>query len=225
MSRRDLNRWHLLARGGIIDHDFSAFQLLSQKNKNGWLPVHLAKNKNTAQWLYDLTTQQNISINDIVQPALINNAQSIQTKYGIDLMTFLVEEKFSLFQAKNAAVIPSTQSRIDLSYYWLSLANFDSFFHEKKHNPIENAIAYSNSYFFIALHQLIIEQPSLKSIVILLINSCPYEIGDIYLQKDRAFQLKQVLKQHFDIDKKINHITVNGINSSNGTAINNLEGF
>lgn len=224
MSRSDLNRWHLLARGGIIEHRLD-LEHIDSKNKNDWLPVHLAKNSATANWLTELTLTKNIALDDIVMPALINNAQSIQTKYGQDLYDFFIEQGFSSSQATSAATTPSTQSRIELSYYWLSLVNFEPFLYYNKNNPIEVALSYSNSYFFMALKELMNKKPELESIIKLLINACSYTIGDIYLKKDRAFQLKQVLKQHFDIDKKINHITVNGINNNNGSAINKLEGF
>jgi hypothetical protein len=225
MSRPDLNKWHLLARGGIISKESLNSDLLIQPNKNGWLPVHLAKNKSTAAWLYELTLKSGIDLEQIVTPALINNAQSIQTKYGQDLMTFLMEQHFSPAEAKTASLSPNTQSRIDLSLFWLELANLESFLTMKEKNPIEIAICYSNSYFFMALQKLTTDTPSLKPLLYLLISSCPYNIGEHYLISDRAFQLQQILKQVFNIDKKINQNTINGFNKESDNAINNLEGF
>ena len=107
-----------MARSGVSkDVDAS---LLVQRNKNDWLPVHLAKNTPIAEILIR-ETAKHLPLVDIVLPCIRNNAQSIQTQYGADLEIFLMEQGFTAKEAKQGAV-PSTRERIDLAKLYLPLS-------------------------------------------------------------------------------------------------------
>lgn len=229
MSRPDLNIWHLIARGGLLPNDKYALSLLLDKNKKGWLPVHLAKNTQSAVWLYNKTREQGVIHEDIVNLSLINNAQSIQTKYDKDLTDFFLEQGFEPADAKKAAIPPSTQSRIDLSYYWISLCDFNIFKNSNslENNPLYIALCYSNSYFLFALVDILkndLKESNFKLIQDKL-NQYSDCIGSVYYIADRAFQLQQIIKQFFNIEIPISNNTINGMNVMTNNAIENLEGF
>lgn len=230
MSRPDLNVWHLIARGGLTPNDSYDLSLLKEKNKREWLPVHLAKNVVIAKWLYEKTVEQGVTHDDIVNRALINNAQSIQTKYDKDLMDFFIEQGFSVEQAKKASIEPTTQSRIELSAYWLSLCDFNTFLNsDHLSNPLYTAINYSNSYFMFALINILklqtFKNEAQSNIILQALEKYPYKIGSIYYISDRAFQLQQIIKQNFSINIAISTNTVNGVNPVTNCSIANLEGF
>lgn len=218
-SRNDLNIYHLLARGGLnaYIHDYDK-SLLLQYNKNGWLPVHLSKNKEIAQILYDETIKQGISHEEIVHKALLNNAQSIQTKYGKDLLEFFKEQQFSLTDCNKAATEPSYLQRIDLSFFWLNHVNFSDVFHSIE-DCINIALQYSNSYFFFALHKINHHE------IYELIHRSHVTIGEDYYISDRAFQLQELLMQKYNKYLPIAHNTINLKNFQTNDYLKNLEGF
>jgi hypothetical protein len=223
--RNDLNIWHILARGGIVSkEDFTNpnydISLLNKENKNGWFPVNLAKNLNSAELLFEETIKQNININNLIYKSLINNAESSQTKYDNDLVNFFIEKGIALNEAKKAGQEPDFQSRLNLAEFWLTKTNFNNF---KENNPIDIAIKNSNSFFFFAL--LKIKNEDYQLFIKNLINNSSSIIGSSFFISERAFQLQQIIKQYYNINITISTQITNIDNLSSDDSLLNLEGF
>ena len=216
--RGDLNLAHLVARSGVSkDVDAS---LLVQRNKNDWLPVHLAKNTPIAEILIR-ETAKHLPLVDIVLPCIRNNAQSIQTQYGTDLEIFLMEQGFTAKEAKQGAVPPSTRERIDLAKLYLSLVD-PAWLQQFDFNPLEVALSHCNSYFLFALHA---QPESLqKDLVEAFRGSIQVKIGSAFYLSDRAFQVKQQLKQFWGIHVPITTVLPTNYGQQTDDALKNLEG-
>ncbi len=213
-TRNDLNLAHICCRSGIfksIDKE-----LLSLRNKNDWLPIHLAKNKFIFDKYYE-DTKSFISDKDIFTYCLKNNAESSQTKYGIDLYNFLIEQSFPKNEAKLGSQSPSYSDRLLLSSFYLS--SFDlNWLSELDFNPIDIAIKNSNHVFFQA-----IIQTNKKEIFEFFIKNSNSKIGEEFLDKPSAFKVKQILKQSFQHHINISYGTLNFDLKSNDS-LKNLEG-
>ncbi|HDR9189416.1 TPA: hypothetical protein QDB51_003506 [Burkholderia vietnamiensis] len=216
--RGDLNLAHLVARSGVSkDVDAS---LLVQRNKNDWLPVHLAKNTHIAEILMR-ETAKHLPLVDIVLPCIRNNAQSIQTQYGTDLEIFLMEQGFTTKEAKQGAVPPSTRERIELAKLYLSLVD-PTWLQQFDFNPLEVALSHCNSYFLFALHT---QPESLqKDLVEAFRGSIQVKIGSAFYLSDRAFQVKQQLKQFWGIHVPITTVLPTNYGQQTDDALKNLEG-
>lgn len=221
-TRNDLNYCHLLARGGLVDSQYNK-ELLLQPNKNGWLPVHLAKNKATAQWLYQDSLNQGLTKHDIIYKALLNNAESMQTKYGSDLIQVFQEHGFNPKNSLKAGKPPTFEQRVELSYFWLNLAELTQIDIER---IFKIAITNSNSPFFLALSK-INSNPAIISAI------HDVSVGESFYISDRAFQLQQILRlkfakniaittRHTELSNTDNHSL---LELPNGQALKNLEGF
>lgn len=217
-TRQDLNLAHLVARSGVRK-DFDA-SLLVQRNKNDWLPVHLAKNRPIAEMLIAETAKQ-LPLVDIVLPCLKNNTQSIQTQYGTDLETFLVEQGFTEKEARQAAVPPSAQERIDLAKLYLSLLD-PAWLVQFDFNPLDLALSHCNSHFFSALHGT--PATLQEAVVGAFSGSIHGKIGSAFYVSERAFQVKQQLKQFWGIHVPITADLPTNYAEQSGDALKNLEG-
>lgn len=213
--RNDLTLAHLVARSGILKN-FTTDQLIA-KNKNNWLPVHLSKNKNIAQHLFNETIKM-ISIEDIIIPCIKNNTQSTQTQYGVDLENFLLEQNFTNNEAKVGSLPPTNNERIELALFYLSLI-------EKKHlhlfdfNPIDLALSHCNSFFFFALNNSTINNEFIDYFS----NFKPI-IGTDFFIKERAFQIKQQFKQFWNLKLEITSLIPFVHQEKTSDSLKNLEG-
>ena len=215
-TRTDLTIAHLVARSGI-KKTFDTIDLTSP-NKNYWLPVHLSKNKEIAEFLMDLTKPL-LPLDSILLPAIKNNTQSIQTQYGNDLEEFLIEQGFSKQDAKNAATEPTNFERINLSLYFLNLVE-PSMISKFDFNPLDLAISHCNSFFFFALNESINKNLIIESFK----KSIYSNIGEHFFIKERAFQVKQQLKQFFDLHCDITEILPVNYQEQTKDHLKNLEG-
>ncbi len=213
-TRNDLNLAHICCRSGVFKSIEK--ELLSLRNKNDWLPIHLAKNKFIFDKYYE-DSKSFISDKDIYTNCLKNNAESSQTKYGIDLYNFLIEQSFTEKEATVGSQPPSYLDRLTLSSFYLS--NFDlNWMEELDFNPVDIAIKNSNYVFFQA-----ILQTNKKEFFEFFIKNSLSKIGEDFLDKPLAFKVKQILKQSFNHHLNISYGTLNFDLKSND-ALKNLEG-
>jgi len=204
--RSDLNDWHIAARAGslikikeLVSENYD-INLLLEKNRAGWFPINLAKNKETAIILLNLMNN-NLS-SEILNKSLWNNAESIQTKYGNDLKYFLMEKKYK--EVDKLAIEPTYEERLSLSKFWLNLAKNDIEIkndnYENYLNPIELAVASSNSFFIQAIFELN-EQNYIK--ILKQKNMFKIAIGEFYFRKDFAYKVFQYIYQNLNLKLRI----------------------
>lgn len=213
-KRSDLNIAHLVARSGIFK-DFNK-ELLSFKNKNNWLPFHLVKNDSIAKRLLS-DSMEYTNLGNLIVPAIKNNVQSVQTKYGKDLELVLLDYDFNTLEAKLGSAPPNDRERSALAHLLINSTN-KNMLELFDFNPLEEAIKYSNFYFLKSIF-------SLEDNVIL--NNFPIDssvlIGSDFFVGDLAFKIKMLLRQKTSKNFSISNSIVYK-NESTTDYYGNLEG-
>lgn len=199
-ERKDLNIFHILARGGMLkDDDFSLYptHFLYQLNKNQWLPIHLSKNKKTAELFLNHMKFQNCEIKQkILYEGLCNNAESTQTQYGINLYNVFLNYGFDPKISHNSSLEPTDKERLDLSDFWISQFDWENTIYDVS-IIFQKAIENSNSYFFFSLlkHSYFQNIPAKISQDLI--------IGKEFFISENVYQIYQIFKQNFDIKFKM----------------------
>lgn len=235
--RPDLNEWHIAARCGSIERINLLVQnnyplsKLHEENKSFWLPVNLSKDKATAQKLWNLMPDKDtIDIKKIWSYSIWNNAESIQTKYGIELNKFLMECQFDEKKAKILSKEPNLIQRIELAQFFLANINPKEIIHHPSYcqfkSPIHLAIACCNFFFIEAiLSSNIIEWNNMLKEEI----KNNYTIGSFYLKKDIAFKVMKKI-EHFsgvklEISQKEDDYIISLKQEIFSDPLKNLEGY
>ncbi len=199
-ERKDLNIFHILARGGMLkDGDFSLYPIhfLYQLNKNQWLPIHLSKNKKTAELFFNHMKFQNYEIKQkILYEGLCNNAESTQTQYGINLYHVFLNYGFDTKISHKSSLEPTDKERLELSYFWISQFDWENTLYDVS-IIFQKAIENSNSYFFFAF----LKHSYFQKIPIKI--SQDLIIGKKFFISENVYQIYQIFKQNFDIKMKM----------------------
>lgn len=184
-SRPDLNACHVAARCGdlaFFKKNFDKFLLL-QPNNAGYLPIHLAKNKDTAELLFSLTQHTE----GITKLGILNNAQSSQTMYGKPLEEFLISRGYEIKSAALLSAYPSDEEKFDLAKWWVSHLHIDDY-----NDVCIQAVEYCNYYFVKSCIEKFENMFSRKLL-----------IGCKYLDSVQALKIQQIIYEYFNVILKI----------------------
>lgn len=226
--RPDLNEWHIAARCGSLE----TIQLLSEQdieqqlfinNKAGWWPINLAKDAPTANLLKKVMEKSHTIDNHIISAGLWNNAESVQTQYGYELQSFLLQSGFSQKIATQGSIEPSMNSRFNLAKFWIAIADIHNILPNSNYtefnHPINLAIACCNVFFIQAA--IDVWGSNIKDYI------HQDAIGSYYMKKDYAFKMQKILKYqlniHIDIANSVAHEAHRF--SIHANALDALEGY